>query len=70
MSGKRVDSGADDFDPIAEAMAGLHRSGWSVGDAASHDGAGGEMLRIVLRSRTTARAATAPQGRSRNLSIR
>jgi len=35
----RLDQGDDS--PIDEAIAILHRSGWSIGDVAFHDGAGG-----------------------------
>jgi hypothetical protein len=36
-------------DPIAEALGQLHRAGWSIGDAAVRDGAGG-LLWIVTGS--------------------
>jgi hypothetical protein len=39
----------EDYDPIADAIRQLHRAGWSIGDVAAHDGAGG-MLWIVSGS--------------------
>jgi hypothetical protein len=36
----RIDQGHDSRDSD-DALARLHRSGWSIGDAAFHDGAGG-----------------------------
>jgi hypothetical protein len=40
---------ADDADPIDEALDRLHRAGWSIGDVAFRDGAGG-LLWIVSGS--------------------
>jgi hypothetical protein len=31
----------DDLRPSDEALGSLHRAGWSIGDTAFHDGAGG-----------------------------
>ena len=39
MTGNRIDQ-TDDCDPIEESIAQLHRTGWSVGDVAFHDGSG------------------------------
>jgi hypothetical protein len=33
----------EDYDPIADALRQLHRSGWSIGDVAAGDGAGGTL---------------------------